>query len=66
MGITHLGEHTGYTQVIRAQSAKPTDPDPEHVDGVGNSAVTGDIYYDTDVNVLYINNASVWVGVNFS
>lgn len=66
MGITHLEIHEGYTQRIRCQSDKPTDPDPEHKIGVADTAITGDLYYDTDVNNLFILSNSQWLGISFS
>lgn len=66
MGITHLGIHTGFTQKIRAQATRPTDPDPEHIDGVGLSAQDGDMYFDTVNNLLVFKTNSNWTGVIFS
>ena len=66
MGLTHLGIHEGLTRQIRAQSAKPTDPDAEQKVGVAETSISGDVYYDTDVDILYIKNASAWVGITCS
>lgn len=64
MGITHLGIHEGQTVRIRSQSAVPTDPDAEYKVGVAETSITGDIYFDTDVNIIYIKNAGNWVGMS--
>jgi hypothetical protein len=63
MGITHLGIHEGKTEQIRVQSAVPTDPDPEHKVGTDDTMETGDIYFDSDNEYLYIRNAANWVGI---
>ena len=66
MGLTHLEIHEGQAVRIRCQSAVPTDPDTEYKVGVAETSITGDIYFDTDINIIYIKNAGAWVGLSTS